>query len=371
MPFVLSESQYEFRDLARSYFEAELPLERAVGRVDGADDASGRWKAAADQLGLNALMVPVACGGLGGSFLDLAMVIEEAGRSLAGLPLCTSAMAGAVLAEVEVRTPGGVAADLLSRLAGSSVVVPVVAVADATECAVREDDRGRLRLSGRSSTVLDAPQLDAALVFAAHGDDGGLFLVEPDPTALAISPTPTMDQTRRFGRLEFDGVPATLVAPDPDGSLRRLALAAGRTALALDSAGGARRCLELAVDYAKQREQFGRPIGSFQAIKHKCADMLLKVESATFAAEAAAATLSRIDRTVGDVAESAALAKAYACDAYCWVAGELIQVLGGIGFTWEHPAHLFFKRAKANALLLGTPEQLRAEEARHLDLVST
>jgi alkylation response protein AidB-like acyl-CoA dehydrogenase len=161
-----------------------------------------------------------------------------------------------------------------------------------------------------------------------------------------------------------------VLSGDADDS-RKAIVAISRTATALDSVGGARRCLELAVDYAQNREQFGKPIGTFQAIKHKCADMLLAVESATSAAFAAAAAVDKAnasDLDLDALAEAARVAHAYCGNAYVATAAETIQILGGIGFTWEHPAHLFYKRAKVNSVLTGTARDVRIECATVLGL---
>jgi len=175
-----------------------------------------------------------------------------------------------------------------------------------------------------------------------------------------------LDMTRRQADMTFQSVSATLVGSEgaADAYLRA-ALNAGLAALAAEQVGGARRLLEMSVEYAKVREQFGRPIGSFQAIKHKCADMLVEVESSTSAAYAAGAAL---DENSPESALLASLAKAYCSEAFCHVAAENIQIHGGIGFTWEHPAHLYFRRAKSSEMLLGTPTHHRERMLEELGL---
>jgi alkylation response protein AidB-like acyl-CoA dehydrogenase len=191
------------------------------------------------------------------------------------------------------------------------------------------------------------------LVIATTPDGLSLFAVEGSASGLARTALPTMDQTRKQARLTFSGTPARLIG-SAGGAVESLpqATALASVALAAEATGGAQRCMDMAVEYAKTRIQFGRPIGSFQAIKHKCADMLIEVESARSAAYFAASEAA--DGSDG-LANAASLAKAYCTDAFFHTAAESIQVHGGIGFTWEHDAHLYFKRAKSSQLMLGDP----------------
>jgi alkylation response protein AidB-like acyl-CoA dehydrogenase len=205
------------------------------------------------------------------------------------------------------------------------------------------------------------------LVVAARTPAGlGLFAVEGDAPGLTRTPLATMDQTRKQARLELAGTPGRLIGADGGASAglsRTLDLAA--VALAAEQVGGAQRCLDMSVEYAKERVQFGRPIGSFQAIKHKCADMLLEVESAKSAAYYAGWAAAESSDELPVVAS---LAKAYCSDAYFHAAAENIQIHGGIGFTWEHDAHLYFKRAKSSELLLGDPTYHRELLAQRIGL---
>jgi alkylation response protein AidB-like acyl-CoA dehydrogenase len=193
-----------------------------------------------------------------------------------------------------------------------------------------------------------------------------LFAVEGDASGLTRTPLSTMDQTRKQARLEFSGTPARLIGGEgaAAGALARtLDLAA--VALAAEQVGGAQRCLDMSVEYAKTRIQFGRPIGSFQAIKHKCADMLLEVESAKSAAYYAGWAAAEDSDELPVVAS---LAKSYCSEAYFHAAAENIQIHGGIGFTWEHDAHLYFKRAKSSELLLGDPSYHRELLAQRIGI---
>ena len=216
-------------------------------------------------------------------------------------------------------------------------------------------------LDGRKSFVLDGMIADLILVAASSDDGPALFAVDGDAPGLTRHPMETLDLTRRQAVLTFSGTPARLVGePGAAGQIVAQAIRGGVLALAAEQVGGAQRCLDMAVAYAKVRHQFGRAIGSFQAIKHMCADMLLEVESARSAAYQAA--WSAADGAA-DLPLVASLAKAFCSEAYFHVAASNIQIHGGIGFTWEHDAHLYYRRAKSAEVMLGTP-------AAHRDVVA-
>jgi alkylation response protein AidB-like acyl-CoA dehydrogenase len=193
-----------------------------------------------------------------------------------------------------------------------------------------------------------------------------LFAVDPNGSGVTRTNLATMDQTRKQAKVELADAPATLIGTDGAGwgTLERV-LDLAAVALAAEQVGGAQRCLEMATDFAKTRLQFGRPIGSYQAIKHKCADMLLEVESAKSAAYYAAWCAAELNDELPSVAS---LAKAYCSEAYFHAAAENIQIHGGIGFTWEHPAHLYFKRAKSSELLFGDPTYHRELLAQRIGI---
>jgi alkylation response protein AidB-like acyl-CoA dehydrogenase len=221
----------------------------------------------------------------------------------------------------------------------------------------RRGDRGWV-LEGAKRAVLAGDSADLILVTAADDDGVGVFVVDAAADGVTTEPEPVLDPTRRQASVRLEAVSvdegARLGAGDATDSLTRV-LARTAAALAAEQVGGAQRCMEMSVEYAKTRYQFGRPIGSYQAIKHRCANMLVQVEHARSVAQYAA-------RVSDDDAESrvaAPLAAAVASDAYLWVAGENIQVHGGIGFTWEHDAHIYLKRAKASSLLFGTSRHHR------------
>jgi alkylation response protein AidB-like acyl-CoA dehydrogenase len=221
-------------------------------------------------------------------------------------------------------------------------------------------------MSGTKMFVLDGHTAGLVLVAARTPQGVSLFAVEGDAAGLTRTPLSTMDQTRKQARVEFDGTPARLVGTDGDGwNVLSKVLDLVAIGLAAEQVGGAQKVLDMAVEYAKVRVQFGRPIGSFQAIKHKCADMLLEVESAKSAAYYGMWCASELNDELPSVAS---LAKAYCSEAYFHAAAENIQIHGGIGFTWEHPAHLYFKRAKSSELLFGDPTYHRELLAQRIGI---
>ena len=221
-------------------------------------------------------------------------------------------------------------------------------------------------LSGTKSFVLDGATANLILVAARTNGKVSLFAVDGDASGLTRTPLSTMDQTRKQAKLDFDNTPARLIGTEGEGaSVLDKVFDLIVVGLAAEQVGGAQKVLEMAVEYAKVRVQFGRPIGSFQAIKHKCADMLLEVESAKSAAYYGLWCASELNDELPSVAS---LAKAYCSEAYFHAAAENIQIHGGIGFTWEHPAHLYFKRAKSSELLFGDPTYHREKLAQRIGI---
>jgi alkylation response protein AidB-like acyl-CoA dehydrogenase len=229
-------------------------------------------------------------------------------------------------------------------------------------------------LSGASSFVIDGHTADLLFVVArpssaAADGDPTIFVIPPATPGLQRRALVTMDMTRKLAEVSLRGVqlPASALLGAPGSGERTLArvLDLAKVALAAEQLGGAQRCLDMSVDYAKTRVQFGRPIGSFQAIKHKLADMFVLVESARSASYYAAWAAAHSDE---ELPQAAALAKAYCSDAYFQIAAECIQIHGGVGFTWEHDAHLFFKRAKSSESLFGDAAFHRAVYARQMGL---
>ena len=374
MNFAFSEEQEELRGAVRRFLADKSPeaeVRRLMATEEGYDPAV--WRQMADQLGLQGLAVPERHGGAGFGFVELAVVLEEMGAAL----LCAPFLSSVVLAANALVTSGDEAAmdRWLPGIASGETVAALAVTEDggrwdleaagAVTTTARRTGDGWV-LDGHKSFVLDGHVAGLLLVVARSDDGLGLFAVEGDAPGLARRVLPTMDQTRKQARLELAGVPAAAVG-EPGGAgpglARTLDLAA--VALAAEQVGGAQRCLDRAVAYAKERIQFGRPIGSFQAIKHKCADLLLEVESARSAAYYGAWAAAEDSDELPVVAS---LAKAYCSEAYFHAAAENIQIHGGIGFTWEHDAHLYFKRAKSSELLFGDPAYHRELLAQRIGL---
>ncbi|MEZ0072361.1 acyl-CoA dehydrogenase family protein [Planotetraspora sp. GP83] len=294
------------------------------------------WRRFAGELGAAGLAVPEEYGGAACGFPEVAIVCEEIGRALSPLPyLSTVVLAASAILESGDREARG---RLLPAIAEGAITATVIFPDDA-DLSLDGD-----RLSGLAPYVMEG-ELVLAYV------DGALVEAEPS----ARRPYVTLDTTRPLAELTFDAVPVRGIG-DARAAARVRDL--GIAGLAAEQAGGAARCLESATEYAKRRYQFGRPIGSFQAIKHKLADMLLRVESARSAAYAAA------EASAEELSVYAAMAGSYCTEAYLSTAGENIQVHGGIGVTWEHDAHRYFKRATSDAQLFGPPEAHRARLAR-------
>jgi alkylation response protein AidB-like acyl-CoA dehydrogenase len=363
--------QRALRTTARDFFEKysdESAVRSAMETDDGFDRAL--WSRMADELGLQGLLVPDRFGGNELGFVELQIVMEEMGRGLVCAPFLSSAVlcvTALLAADDDDRC-----SELLPAIAnGSRIAALVFAGSDGRwnplDTAVRADKAAAgWTVTGERRSVLDGATADLLLIAAATDQGPSLFAVDARAEGCRSTPLETLDMTRQQADMTFQSVSATLVGAEgsADGYLRA-ALNAGLAALAAEQVGGARRLLEMSVEYAKVREQFGRPIGSFQAIKHKCADMLVEVESSTSAAYAAGAAL---DENSSESALLASLAKAYCSEAYCHVAAENIQIHGGIGFTWEHPAHLYFRRAKSSEMLLGTPTYHRERMLEELGL---
>jgi alkylation response protein AidB-like acyl-CoA dehydrogenase len=353
-----AEDREELRRTIRRFLEQRSD-ESAVRAL--MEDATGYdpavWRQMADQ-GLQGLAIPEEYGGSGFGFADLCVVFGETGRSLLPSPLfATAALAATAL--LEAGDEDAKKAYLPSLASGETIATLAVSEghggwdADAVTLRASAAPGGGWQLSGVKRFVLDAHVADLILV-AARGDDGiSLFAVERGASGLDVQVELTMDLTRKLARVELDATPARLIAVAGQAwpALRRT-LRIAAVALAAEQVGGAEYALETTVKYAKTRFQFGRPIGSFQAVKHKLANVLVEVENARSAALEAARAVEENDP---DLELAASVAKSYCSDAYFHAAAEMVQIHGGIGFTWEHSAHLYFKRAKSSQFLLGSP----------------
>jgi alkylation response protein AidB-like acyl-CoA dehydrogenase len=315
----VTDEQDALRDTVRTLLTREGDTRAAMSTSAGYDEKL--WARLCD-LGAAGLHVPVEHGGVGASFLETRVVLAELGRSLTPSPLL-----GSVLASCALLSAG--ASQLLAEIADGSVIPSLV----------------------WGPYALNAEVADVFLVPA----DDGLYAVPP--SGMAVTSCGSMDPTRRLATAVVTAEGEFLGKTDL-GRLRDVACAA----LAAESAGAAARCLELTVDYAKQRTQFSRPIGSFQALKHRMADMHVLVETAESASLAAATAVV----TGEDLTSTAATAAVWCADAFTQVAGEMIQLHGGIAITWEHDAHLYFKRAHGNAHLFGSTREHVARLATQL-----
>jgi alkylation response protein AidB-like acyl-CoA dehydrogenase len=309
------------------------------------------WTSAA-ALGWPALPVGEAHGGLGLDFAALAILYEELGRCVAPLPLVGTALVAEALAaagSAEQR------AEWLPRIAAGEV--PAALHLDCAQSfdGVRLTRGGdSLILSGRAGDLIEGGAARLLLIGAAEADGTAHYLlVEPEADGVSIVAEPTVDQTRHLAHAEFreTRLPATRLLPGPARPLADALLNHAALALACDSLGGAAAILDQTIEYLKIREQFGKPIGSFQALKHRCADHKVALESSGAVVREAVRK-----RAAGapDAALFAAMAKFYACDVYAAIATDAVQLHGGIGFTWEHPCHLYLKRAKLNQALFGS-----------------
>jgi alkylation response protein AidB-like acyl-CoA dehydrogenase len=379
MKFAFNEEQQALRDSAQAFLDDVCSPEavRAAMQTDlGYDPAL--WKRIASELGWAAITIPEEYGGLGLSQVELVALMEPMGSVL----LCSPFLATVCLAvpAISAGASAGTKQALLPRIAAGTMTATLALTegsgrwdAAAIETTATSDG-GDYRLDGVKDYVIDGHSANVLLVAArdpgSNGETGvGLFAVDADAAGVQRSWLPTMDQTRKQARIELSGVrvPASARLGEEGRAwpLIRQTLDLAAVALAAEQVGGAQRCLDASVAYAKERVQFGRPIASFQAIKHKCADMLVRVESARSAAYYAgwAAAAGEAETPV-----LASLAKAYCSEAYYHCAAESVQIHGGVGFTWEYDCHLHFKRARAAEQLLGTPAYHRERVARTIGL---
>ncbi len=362
MNFVPGEDAEQLRAVVREFLAKrsdETAVRAQMGSEYGYD--STVWRQSAEELGLPGLVAPERFGGSGASAVELGVVFEEMGAALfCGPFLSTVGLAATALLELGDEDaaarylPGIVAGNTIAGLAwsGSSPAASALTVRCEGDC---------WTVSGTADVVVDGCAADLLLVAARSPAGSCLLAVSGNAAGVARTPLVAMDSTRRLANVRFDACPALLVGSEGgagDALRRTIDLAA--LYLAAEQLGGAARVLELAVSHARTRYQFGRPIGSFGPIKHRCADMLVDVESAR------SVVYHGLWTAVHDpdnLALAASLARAVCSDAYTRVSAHNIQIHGGIGFTWEHPAHLYLKRAKSSALLLGSATAHRARLA--------
>jgi alkylation response protein AidB-like acyl-CoA dehydrogenase len=384
--FTFTAEQEELRHTVRQFLEKTSPeaeVRRVMATEHGYD--AGTWRRMADELGLLGMAIPEAYGGAGAGFTELGLVAQEMGRALACGPfLATAVLAAGILlesADEEARRrwlPSMAAGDLIATLAIPGGLLPAglppagPAPAPGLPApgppppgppppgppppavqACGPDGRGGWTLDGTTGFVVDGHVADLILVPAGPPARLSLFAVTGGAPGLTRTLLPAFDATRKHARLDFDAVPATLVGPagGADPAVARV-FDLGCLALACEQVGVAERALDMARDYALLRTQFGRPIGSFQAVKHKLATVLLEIEAARSAAWYGLWAADSRDTALPAVAS---IAQATCSTAAYLATAENVQVHGGIGYTWEHPAHLYFRRATTSRMWLGDP----------------
>ncbi|MFD1831616.1 MULTISPECIES: acyl-CoA dehydrogenase family protein [Streptomyces] len=364
-----SEIEEELRSSVRALLTDRSPYQTVLARCETAEPYDRKlWQALARDLGAASLPVPEEAGGAGASVRETAVVMEELGRAAAPTPYLGSAVL-ATTALLALTGDGG-ADELLAALAAgertAALAVPLSTAPGAgpRPPAVRADSAGTL--TGAVTSVADAAAADVLLVPAEGRDGPGLYAVEASAAALSVVPRTSLDLTRPLSDVTLAGTAARRLA-GPDRAPRALerALLTGAGLLASEQLGIAEWCLESTVAHLKERRQFGRTLGSFQALKHRLADLWLDVVGARAAARYAAGTLAEGDP---DAPVAVAVAASHCGDLAVRAAEECVQLHGGIGMTWEHPAHLYLKRAKACQIALGTPDRHRAALASLVDL---
>lgn len=358
MATITAEERAAFRDVVRRLFgdrSSEADVRRVMETPEGYDPAL--WQQLAS-LGILGLIVDEAHGGAGAGPLELELVMEEIGAAL----VCGPFLSSAVLSAALLAALGDAHAQErhLPAIANGSTIATVALTGpkatwteDGVAVTAAADGAGGWKLKGTAAFVTHG-QIANVLFVVARGPDGlGIFEVDPKAQGVSLAALATFDHTLRLADIAFDGAPARrLKVAGPGWEAVEQALDVVRVALAGEQAGAARKVVEFTVDYVKNRFQFGRPVGGFQAVKHMAADLLLESEGAISAARHAARALAE---GANDAKASISLA-AFACaDAFTTITATAIQMHGGIAFTWAHPAHLYLRRARADAQLFGTP----------------
>jgi len=377
-----SDAERALTESLNSLLSDRFNLDKTLARTESAETYDeGLWHAVAVELGCAGLLIPEREGGAGASYREAASVAEAMGAAVAPVPFLGSAVvATAALLSVAsgaAEASAEAATDLLRRMAdGGATTALAAGFATAPRSAFPVSVRvagsrpgdaqaGVARLRGTVSGVADALPAGVLLV-PADGVPVSLYLVDVSSAGVAKAPVTSLDMTRQLCDLSFDDAPGTLIASGAAATRAfGAALTAGAAMLAAEQVGLAHRCLDMTLAYVMQRHQFARPVGSFQALKHRLADVWVGVTQARAASRYAAACLAA-GHPDTDVA--VAVAKAYCSEVAVRAAEECVQMHGGIGFTWEHPAHLYLKRAKADSLGFGTADAHRAALASLVNL---
>jgi alkylation response protein AidB-like acyl-CoA dehydrogenase len=352
----------DLRGHLRKFLAAHAGIDRLRPELESSSGYDRTtWRRAAEEIGVTGLLVPASAGGSEADLLSVGVVFEELGRVLVRGPyLSTIGLATPALL-CAAGDPAALAASLLAGIA-----------AGASACLAWSGDRPSATditwdgatLRGVAPIVIDGAEVDHVLVVARSAATGCVVLVHAVADSVERRPLAALDTTRRLARLDFDLTPGEVVGTYAETALDH-AFAIGTLLLGAEQVGAAQRVLEVAVDYARTRVQFDRPIGSFEAVKHRCADMLVDVELARSLVYSA---LVAVDRDPSQAEREAAIVGGFVGDACLSVAASNIQIHGGIGFTWEHPAHLYFKRAKSSELFLGDPSYHREQLAQRIGI---
>ena len=362
MRFVFSDEQEALKREARRFLDQHATPATVRSAMESERGwAPDLWKRIGE-LGWPSLAVPEAYGGVELGFVELVAIFEETGRALLCAPFFSTVCLGTA-----ALTLGGSEAQKATWLPELASGAVTATLAHASSQVAARTDGASVILRGTVDTVIDGHTADLLLIPARESAGLGVYLVPKDAAGLQRRVRATLDPTRKLAAITLDGVqvPASARLPGDGALLLARTLERAKIALAAEQVGGAQRCLELSVDYAQTRVQFGRPIGSFQAIKHKCADQLVLVESARSALYWAGFCAATDDP---ELPIAASLARSYCSEAFFRVAGETIQIHGGIGFTWEHDAHLYFRRARSSMALFDAPAVEREAIARSLGL---
>ena len=371
--FNLSEERLEFRDTLRGFFEEHAPITevRRVMEEDGSGHSPALWQGAAEELGLAGIAIAEELGGQGFGLKELGIALGEVGRSLAPIPLLASAgLAGRVVQHVAGAEAGEWLPPIAEGRAATLAWVESNGDWDPAGTTLEISGEGSdVRLSGEKHFVLDAGAAETLFVVVripgTHCDEGlSLVAVDASASGLVVERPECVDLTRPVWTLRFSDTPARLVGSAGSAAAGiRQGLDEATALLCAEMEGGMRKVIETAVDYAAERFQFSRPIGSFQVIKHKCADLLIDYEGARTASDGAIVAHDEADPEAGVLTS---VAKSHLGPAYVRMATESGQIQGGVGYTWEYDAHLYFRRALASKAMLGDESSHRDRLARHV-----
>jgi alkylation response protein AidB-like acyl-CoA dehydrogenase len=352
MPLILSAEEEALRESIRHFVNDHSPVSRLRALIDsGAAYHADVWDLISAQLGLPGLVIPDELGGTGPSYAALSIALVELGAGLVASPLLSDVAAASVL----LRLGGGAPAeaDLLAEIASGKRAAALTSVA-ATSVHAADDE-----LTGEVEPVVNGEQADTLIVPAVTADGPRVYAVARDAAGVGVTPLACIDHSRSVAKISFAGTPARRLEGDATSALR-FAAAAANLALASEQLGGMTACLRMSSEYAKLRMAFGLPIGAFQGIKHRLANMYTAWELASVAVRDAAVAA---DERPEDFPLAAATARVMLSDAYLDASTATIQIHGGIGFTWEHDAHFYYKNAISQRSLFGSPWQ-------HLDTIA-